>query len=118
MEVSDRREQSNTMKLRNFPGSPSRNQALLEVLIPSQEGRRADCAGRVSPEADMKGQSNEQVVRHLIEAIERVREDVAKVEFWASAVTGFSQPVPGYDPDETRVWVPTEQAASLKRNNI
>jgi hypothetical protein len=63
----------------------------------------------------MKGQTNEQVVRHLFEAIERVREDVAKVEFWASAVTGFAQPVPNYDPDETRVWVPPEQAASLKR---
>jgi hypothetical protein len=65
----------------------------------------------------MKGQPNEQVVRHLFEAIERVREDVAKVEFWASAVTGFSQPVPSYDPDERRVWVPPEQAASLKRND-
>ena len=65
----------------------------------------------------MKGQTNEQVVRHLFEAIERVREDVAKVEFWASAVTGFTQPVPDYDPDETRVWVPPEQGASLKRND-
>ncbi len=63
----------------------------------------------------MKGQPNEQIVRHLFEAIERVREDVAKVEFWASAVTGFAQPVPSYDPDETRVWVPPEQAANRKR---
>jgi hypothetical protein len=63
----------------------------------------------------MKGQTNEQVVRHLFEAIDRVREDVAKVEFWANAVTGFAQPVPDYDPDETRVWIPSEQAASLKR---
>jgi hypothetical protein len=63
----------------------------------------------------MKGQTNEQVVRHLFEAIDRVREDVAKVEFWANAVTGFAQPVPAYEPDETRVWLPTEQASSLKR---
>ena len=47
----------------------------------------------------MKGETNEQVVRHLFEAIDRVREDVAKVEFWASAVTGFAQPVPAYEPD-------------------
>ena len=60
----------------------------------------------------MKGQTNEQVVRHLFEAIDRVREDVAKVEFWANAVTGFSQPIPDYDPDESRVWLPPEQAAS------
>jgi hypothetical protein len=68
------------------------------------------CAG-----ITMKGETNEQVVRHLFEAIDRVREDVAKVEFWASAVTGFAEPVPGYEPDSTRVWFPTEQATSLKR---
>ncbi len=62
----------------------------------------------------MKGETNDQVVRHLFEAIDRVREDFAKVEFWASAVTGFSQPVPGYDPDESKIWIPSEQAASLK----
>jgi hypothetical protein len=66
------------------------------------------CAG-----ITMKGETNEQVVRHLFEAIDRVREDVAKVEFWASAVTGFAEP--GYEPDSTRVWFPTEQATSLKR---
>jgi hypothetical protein len=52
----------------------------------------------------MKGETNEQFVRHLFEAIDRVREDVAKVEFWASAVSGFAEPVPGYEPDSTRVW--------------
>jgi hypothetical protein len=62
----------------------------------------------------MKTQTNEQLVRHLFEAIDRVREDVAKVEFWASAVTGFAQPIPAYEPDQTMVWFPTEQALNLK----
>jgi hypothetical protein len=62
----------------------------------------------------MMGEINEQVVHRLFEAIDRVREDVAKVEFWASAVTGFAQPVPSYEPDETRMWIPAEQATSLK----
>ena len=38
------------------------------------------------------------MARHLHAAIDRVREDVAKVEFWADAMTGFSEPVPDYEP--------------------
>ncbi len=56
------------------------------------------------------------VVRHLIDAIERVRLDVEKVEFWADAVTGFSQPVPDYDPGKVNVWLPPEQATSLTQS--
>ncbi len=55
------------------------------------------------------------VTRNLFDAIERVREDVAKVEFWANAVTGFAQPVPDYDPGQMTVWLPGEQATRLKR---
>jgi hypothetical protein len=58
---------------------------------------------------------NERITRNLFEAIERVRQDVTQVEFWASAVTGFSQPVPSYDQDRMMVWMPKEQAAPLKR---
>ena len=51
--------------------------------------------------------------RHLIEAIERVREDIAKVELWAYAVTGFARPVPDYEPGEMTVWLPCEQGSVL-----
>ncbi len=61
--------------------------------------------------------AREAVSRHLIEAIERVRLDVEKVEFWADAVTGFSQPVPDYDPGQGNVWLPPEQATSLKQRS-
>jgi hypothetical protein len=64
----------------------------------------------------MKRETNEKIVGKLFEAIECVREDVAKVEFWASAVTGFAQPVPDYQPGDTSVWVPPEQAARLKNS--
>jgi hypothetical protein len=53
------------------------------------------------------------VARHLHDAIERVREDMAKVEFWADAVTGFSQPVPDYEPKDVNVWLPPEQAMRI-----
>jgi hypothetical protein len=49
---------------------------------------------------------------HLIEAIEQVRLDMAKVELWAYAVSGFSRPVPAYEPGST-MWVPPEQAKKL-----
>ncbi len=56
------------------------------------------------------------VARHLFEAIERVREDVAKVEFWADAVSAFSHPVPDYNSGQVNVWLPPEQATSLKKD--
>jgi hypothetical protein len=52
------------------------------------------------------------MTNHLIEAIEQVRLDMAKVELWAYAVSGFSQPVPAYEPGAT-MWVPPEQAKKL-----
>jgi hypothetical protein len=58
---------------------------------------------------------NEAMVRHLYEAIERVRRDVAEVEFWADAVASFTEPVPEYTPGDMSVWVPPEQATALKR---
>jgi hypothetical protein len=62
----------------------------------------------------MKEALNDAVTRHLLEAIERVRDDMSKVEFWAGAVAGFAQPVPEYTPDEASVWLPTEQASTLR----
>jgi hypothetical protein len=35
--------------------------------------------------------------RHLREAIEHLRSDLDRVEFWADALDGLAQPVPDYD---------------------
>jgi hypothetical protein len=67
-----------------------------------------------------KGVAAHSVARHLHDAIDRVREDMAKVEFWADAVTGFSQPVPDYESKDMKVWLPSEQAktiSSTKQDN-
>ena len=56
-------------------------------------------------------------VRHLREAIDRVKRDVAAVEFWADAVAGFAQPVPEYGPSDMSVWLPPEQATALRRSS-
>ena len=60
-----------------------------------------------------KAVATDALARHLHAAIERVREDVAKVEFWADAMTGFSEPVPDYDAEDAKVWLPPEQATRL-----
>ena len=59
----------------------------------------------------------EQLTSRLLEAIDQVRKDVARVELWASALTGFSRPVPEYDLKERPIWVPREQGSILKRDN-
>lgn len=39
----------------------------------------------------------------LRDAIAGVREQLARVELWAAALEGFSEPVPGYEPDRRHV---------------
>ncbi len=70
------------------------------------------CDGRTKRCRTVKGAA-QSLSRHLHAAIERVREDVEKVEFWADAVAEFTQPVPDYDPGKVNVWLPAEQATAL-----
>jgi hypothetical protein len=41
----------------------------------------------------------ENLSRHLCDSIERLHKQVEQVEFWASAVSGLTQPVPDYEPE-------------------
>jgi hypothetical protein len=41
-----------------------------------------------------------EIARRLDKAVSHLRQDLAKVEFWAYAVQAFAQPVPGYDSDK------------------
>jgi hypothetical protein len=38
------------------------------------------------------------IVHNLIDALERLRDDLNKVELWAGALGHFQQPVPDYQP--------------------
>jgi hypothetical protein len=42
----------------------------------------------------------DQAVERLQEAIEQLQKDVVRVEVWAAALTGFSKPVPDYQPND------------------
>jgi len=45
----------------------------------------------------------ENLTRQLCDSVDRLQREAERVEFWASAVTGFSAPVPDYQPEETAV---------------
>lgn len=47
--------------------------------------------------------AKERIARQLMEAVERLQYDIARVELWASALGGFSQPVPDYDPSKSKL---------------
>ncbi len=45
----------------------------------------------------------ENLARQLCDSVERLQQQAQKVEFWASAVAGLSQPVPDYDPESSKI---------------
>jgi hypothetical protein len=53
-------------------------------------------------------------VTRLQEAIDRLQEDVRRVEVWAGALSGFLKPVPGYDDEEQRHVLPQHANANSK----
>jgi hypothetical protein len=45
-------------------------------------------------------EARERIERQLREAIDRLRADLALIEIWASALDGFSRPIPDYEPTD------------------
>jgi len=45
----------------------------------------------------------ENLARQLSDSVERLQKQVEKVEFWASALSGFTRPVADYEPETTAV---------------
>jgi hypothetical protein len=54
-------------------------------------------------ETIMRTNLQENLARHLCDSIERLHKQVEQVEFWASAVSGLTQPVPEYEPETTAI---------------
>jgi hypothetical protein len=48
----------------------------------------------------MPEQAEELIVERLIEALERLRQDLDRVELWAGALGSFQDPVPEYQPGD------------------
>jgi hypothetical protein len=48
----------------------------------------------------MPEQAEGKIVRNLAEALERLHDDLDRVELWTAALKGFQRPVPEYRPSE------------------
>jgi hypothetical protein len=64
----------------------------------------------------MSEPAEEVIVHHLIDALERLREDLDKVELWAAALGHFCDPVPDYQPGNDYI-LPAASASSTHRAN-
>ena len=51
----------------------------------------------------MPNAPQQKLARQLCDSVENLQKQVEKVEFWASALTGFTQPVPEYVPETTAI---------------
>jgi hypothetical protein len=60
--------------------------------------------------AAMMEHAEDMIVRNLIEALNRLREDLDRVELWTGALAHFQHPAPDYRPDGEYL-LPTKKAA-------
>ena len=56
--------------------------------------------------------AGEKIVRNLQQAIERLQDDIARVELWADALGCFNKPIPDYGHGQTRYDLPVDHTAS------
>ncbi len=55
------------------------------------------------------------IVRNLIEALERLRNDLDRMELWAAALDRFQHPIPGYEPRDQHALNPESKARRRRR---
>ena len=48
----------------------------------------------------MPEQAEDMIVRNLVQALERLHEDLDRVELWTAALGCFNTPVPDYKPSD------------------
>ena len=49
------------------------------------------------------GPARDMIARELHQAVERLHQDIARVEFWADALGGFAKPIPDYEASGSRL---------------
>jgi hypothetical protein len=50
-----------------------------------------------------------QINARLQEALSRLQKEITRVEIWAAALSGFVQPVPGYEPSNDNLIPPLHE---------
>jgi hypothetical protein len=58
----------------------------------------------------------EKIAERLQESLAQLRKDIDRVELWASALDGFTRPIPDYDPALGYTLPPGEVGADGKNN--
>jgi hypothetical protein len=59
--------------------------------------------------------AEERIIENLIESLERLREDLDKVELWAAALGCFQAPVPEYQPNDQYLLRSVAQRAAARQ---
>ena len=60
--------------------------------------------------------AGEKIVRNLQQAVERLQDDLARVELWAGALGCFSQPIPDYGHGRTQFDLPSTKTKSAEKS--
>jgi len=60
--------------------------------------------------------AGEKIVRNLQQAIERLQDDMARVELWAGALGCFTKPIPDYGHGQSRFALPGHSDAARQRS--
>ena len=58
------------------------------------------------------------IVHNLIDALERLRDDLNKVELWAAALGHFQHPVPDYQPGNAYMLPSSSQQPAPARPRV
>src|SRR5262245_27899134 len=111
-------------EIARFHGSTMSEPGASPVLNPPWEEARGTAnttfGGAEKRSGDAMGERGvaaNAVARHLHDAIERVREDMAKGEFWADAVSGFAEQVTDSEPKGVNCEAPPERARRNSQSN-
>jgi hypothetical protein len=60
----------------------------------------------------MTEQAEDMIVRNLIEALNRLHDDLDRVELWTAALSDFQKPVPGYTSENDYLLPPRKASAA------
>lgn len=71
------------------------------MSVPGQRTERTKT--RETKGSTMAEPAEDAIFRNLIEAVERLREDLDRVELWSAALGHFHQPVPEYRPSDAHL---------------
>jgi hypothetical protein len=57
------------------------------------------------------------IVRNLIEALERLRDDLDRMELWTAALGSFQHPIPDYPPSDRHLLKPVAKRESRRQGH-